>query len=78
MLHETRIVLIEKIGQGDILDTLSIIDETIKLGLAGYIVNIYLPEKWLEDKLIKKVIEANGYGIYGRPSSVFIRHNRYE
>lgn len=83
MLHETRIVLIEKNGQGKVLNILSLIDENIKLGVSNYIGNIYFPDIWLEDKLIKKVLEANGYGIYkdtrsGRNSTSYIRHNGYK
>lgn len=70
--------MIEKAGQEDMLGILRTIDECIKRGLESYIVNIFIPGFWLEHKLIKNVLEANGYGIFIEGNRKYIRHKRYE
>jgi len=67
ILSETRIVLIEKTGQSDILEILSLIDAGIKKGIKtrtkNFVVNVSFPNEWFEVKSIRKVLEDNGYGI---------------
>ena len=67
MLHETRIVLIEKIEQENSLEFLRIIDEDIKLRMSVYHgVVMFIPKKWLNNKLVKKVLEDNGFEIFDK------------
>ena len=78
MLHETRIVLIEKVEKENFLGLLGVIDEEIKTGLRNYIVSIYFPAEWLKYKLIKKVLEDNGYGILkDKKGLTYVKHSRY-
>jgi hypothetical protein len=67
MLQEDRIVLMEKIGrmgQRDVLVILGYIDKEIKSGvsLTGGI-NAFIPKGWVKNKMIRKVLEDNGYKI---------------
>lgn len=68
MLQETRIVLMEKIGrmgQRDVLVILGYIDEEIKsrVSSSGGISNAFIPKGWAKNKMIRKVLEDNGYKI---------------
>ena len=78
MLHETRIVLTEKVEKDNFLGLLGVIDEEIKSGARNYIVSIYFPAEWLNYKLIRKVLEDNGFRILkDKKGLTYVKHNRY-
>ena len=86
MLHETRMVLTEKVGQEYVWSALHDIDYAIRrrknlhIGLSVYIPDAFIRIEWFYNKSIKKILEANGFEIFENfnihqdTNLVYIRH----